>query len=91
MLKRYNRSWTILISSHGDPDTCGVSIGSNGSASGHEPRLVTEHIYSVLLRSVNASMFMTSAYSGGWLVQLNFNSGRSLLSPDYSEERAWSF
>lgn len=68
-----NQPVVLMIFGHGSPDTYGVAIGGQENPL-TAPRLQSKHIIASL-HSLDFSLtiFLTSCYSGGWLLQPRLN------------------
>ncbi|KAL4782516.1 hypothetical protein BJX76DRAFT_369129 [Aspergillus varians] len=85
----------ILIFGHGQPSTYHVEIGGKKNT-GTPHTLSIDLLKRTLPKTANITIFMTSCYSGGWLVQPNINHTKHLnvmgiagSGPD-QETRSWS-
>lgn len=67
-----NEHLVILLFGHGEDSTYGVAIGGECDAL-DAPKLNIEDIKRVIRPDAPVTLFMTSCYSGGWLVQPNIN------------------
>lgn len=65
LAKNENQHLVVLVFGHGDPETFGVALG------GDEPNLKIEDVQRALQPGTPVTLFMTSCYSGGWIVKPN--------------------
>jgi hypothetical protein len=65
LAKNENQHLVILVFGHGDSETFGVALG------GDEPNLKIEDVQSALQPDIPVTLFMTSCFSGGWIVKPN--------------------
>ncbi|KAK2753836.1 hypothetical protein FQN55_000200 [Onygenales sp. PD_40] len=73
MAAERNEPLIVFVFGHGDLDTHGVYIGGEGGSINNLPRLRMCDIGRSVGLKVNATLFTTACYSGGWLVQPNSN------------------
>ncbi|OKL56072.1 hypothetical protein UA08_08591 [Talaromyces atroroseus] len=67
-----NEHLLVMILGHGDDETFGVALGGN------EPNLRMEDVKRALQPNTPTALFMTSCFSGSWLVQPDTNISRHM-------------
>lgn len=92
----HREHFIVLIFGHGDADGYD-GVYYNGGKEGPEddaPRLHMGHVKRILSTGVDVTLFMTSCYSGGWLVEPKTNSRNSINAMGVTEKdeeaRSWS-
>lgn len=89
MAKNENQHLVVLVFGHGDEETFGMALG------GEEPNLRIQDVKRALQPETPVTLFMTSCYSGGWVVQPNAMTSKYInvtgitgAGPD-RESRSW--
>lgn len=86
----------VFIFGHGDLDTHGVYLGKPSGRRDQYPDLLIQDFRRALPPDVNVTLFITSCYSGGWLVEPRVNKKVHLNltgitgSGPGEETRSWS-
>ncbi|BAE59995.1 hypothetical protein BDV35DRAFT_382091 [Aspergillus flavus] len=65
LAKTNDQHLVVMVFGHGDERTYGVALG------GYKPNLHIENVKRALQPDTSVTLFMTSCYSGGWIVQPN--------------------
>lgn len=65
LAKNENQHLLVLIFGHGDLETFGAALG------GYKPNLRVEDVRRAVQPGIPVTLFMTSCYSGGWIVHPN--------------------
>ncbi|KAK2759918.1 hypothetical protein FQN54_002653 [Arachnomyces sp. PD_36] len=68
----------ILIFGHGDAGSYGIQLGGDGNTD-EGPRMLIDQVQLALRPGTQATLLMTSCYSGGWLVRPDLKSIRPAL------------
>ncbi|KAJ9370079.1 hypothetical protein DTO282E5_5276 [Paecilomyces variotii] len=80
LAKNENQHLVVLLFGHGDLETFGLALG------GDEPNLKIEDVQHALQPGTPVTLFMTSCFSGGWIVKPNAMTCKSITR---AESQSW--
>ncbi|KAJ9204055.1 hypothetical protein DTO021D3_3987 [Paecilomyces variotii] len=72
LAKNENQHLVVLVFGHGDLETFGLALG------GVKPNLMIEDVQHALQPGTSVTLFMTSCFSGGWIVKPNAMTSKTI-------------